>query len=120
MKFLLDQDVYALTKTYLIESGHDVLSAAEIGLSRADDEVLLREAQHQKRILITRDRDFGNLVFVQGLGTGVIYLRMHPSTCEAVHLELTYVLGNYPLEVLRQAFVVVQKNGHRIRRIKGS
>ena len=41
MRFLLDQDVYALTARFLRELGHDIVTAAELGLSRAADTVLL-------------------------------------------------------------------------------
>ena len=37
MKFLLDQDVYALTKHFLREQGYEVVTASELGLSRALD-----------------------------------------------------------------------------------
>ena len=80
MKFLLDQDVYGITARFLQELGHDVVPVAQIGLSRAKDEELLQVAQEQERILVTRDRDFGNLVFVKSLGAGVLYLRILPST----------------------------------------
>jgi predicted nuclease of predicted toxin-antitoxin system len=75
MRFLLDQDVYAVTAKFLLDARHDVVLAAQIGLSQAKDEEILKTAQEQSRILITRDRDYGNLVFVRSLGTGVIYLR---------------------------------------------
>ncbi len=41
MKFLTDQDVYAITVRFLMELGHDVITASEIGLSQADDSDLL-------------------------------------------------------------------------------
>jgi len=41
MKILLDQDIYELTRKFLINKGYDVVSAADIGLSRADEKVLL-------------------------------------------------------------------------------
>jgi len=41
MKILLDQDIYELTRKFLINKGYHVVSAADIGLSRADDKVLL-------------------------------------------------------------------------------
>lgn len=41
MKFLLDQDVYALTERFLREQGYDVVTAAELGLSRSTDSDLL-------------------------------------------------------------------------------
>ena len=67
MKLLLDQDVYAATARFLLDLGHDVVPVAGIGLSRAQDQEILRVAQEQNRILVTRDRDFGHLVF-QGAG----------------------------------------------------
>jgi predicted nuclease of predicted toxin-antitoxin system len=117
MRFLLDQDVYAATARFLSEQGHDVVPVSRIGLSQADDEDLLRVAQEQSRILVTRDRDFGNLVFVKALGAGVLYLRVLPSTQNAVHNELERVLRTYAEEELAAAFVVIKPDGHRIRRL---
>ena len=96
MKFLLDQDVYALTRCFLRDLGHDVMTAADMGSSRSADETLLTMAHEQARIFVTRDRNFGGLVFVRGFGAGVIYLRLQPSTLQAVHEELARVLQSYP------------------------
>ena len=120
MKFLSDQDVYAVTVRYLQELGHDVITAYEIGFSEADDIKLLRKAAEQSRILITRDRDFGGLVFVEGLGNGVIYLRMLPSLQRAVHKELERMLKSYSEDDLKNAFVVVEPGRHRLRRLPKS
>jgi predicted nuclease of predicted toxin-antitoxin system len=117
MKLLLDQDVYAVTARFLNNLGHDVVPAAPIGPSQAEDEEILRVAQGQDRVRVTRDRDFGNLVFVQALGAGVLYLRILPSTQNAVHAELERVLSTYTEEELTRAFVVVEAGGHRIRRL---
>ena len=48
MRFLLDQDVYAVTARFLLELGHDVLCAAAAGLSAAEDAVLLGTARQQQ------------------------------------------------------------------------
>ncbi len=85
MKFLIDHDVYAATVRFLKSLGHDVIPVAQIGYHQAEDSTLLKLAQEQNRIFVTRDRDFGHLVFVRELGTGVIYLRVLPSTQKAVH-----------------------------------
>jgi predicted nuclease of predicted toxin-antitoxin system len=90
---------------------------AAIGLSQAPDQEILRVAQEQKRILVTRDRDFGNLVFVQDLGEGLVYLRIMPSTLHVVHAELERVLTLHTAEELAPSFVVVEPGGHRIRRL---
>ena len=117
MKLLLDQDVYMVTARLLKALGHEVVTAADIGRSRAPDEELLTIAQEQGRLFVTRDRDFGSLVFVRGCGTGVIYLRLEPATLQAVHEELARVLQSYAEEALHNAFVVVEPGRHRFRRL---
>jgi predicted nuclease of predicted toxin-antitoxin system len=116
MQLLLDQDVYGLTVKFLIEAGYDLLTVAQLDMSQAPDEEVLKTAQSQNRILITRDRDYGNLIFVKGLGIGVIYLRMQPNTLAAVHCELLRVLEIYAESDLIGAFVVVEADKHRFRR----
>jgi len=44
MRFLLDQDVYALTERFLADEGHDVVTASQLGLSRSQDSDLLKSA----------------------------------------------------------------------------
>ncbi len=117
MKFLTDQDVYSTTIRFLKDLGHNVITAYDEGLSKTDDTTLLMNAREKNRILITRDRDFGELVFVEKLGTGVIYLRMLPSTQNAVHEELDKILKTYSENELKSAFVVIGPGRHRFRRI---
>lgn len=117
MKFLADQDVYAVTIAFLSGLGHDVARAAVVGLAQAEDAELLRVAREQKRILVTRVRDFGALVFVQGGGPGVIYLRIMPSTQNAVHAELERVLTLHSEQELQSSFVVIEPGLHRVRKL---
>src|SRR5688500_6655603 len=117
MKFLTDQDVYGTTVRFLGGLGHDAVPVAQLGLARADDADLLRVAQEQGRLFVTRDRDYGGLVFVQGSGTGVIYLRVLPATQDSVHAELARALTLYSEDELRGAFLVVEPGRHRIRRL---
>ena len=118
MKFLLDQDVYALTERFLRGLGYDVKTASELGLSRAIDSDLLKLAGEQGRIFVTRDRDYGNLVFVHHIGGGVIYLRILPSDMDEVHAELKKVLETYPEAELEKLFIVIEKSRHRIRKVE--
>jgi predicted nuclease of predicted toxin-antitoxin system len=117
MRFLLDQDVYACTARTLRAGGHDVLCAADAGLAGAPDADLLAAAERENRVLVTRDRDFGNLVFVRRAGSGVIYLRVSPATVQAVHRQLNAVLAAYSEQDLHEAFVVVEVDRHRFRRV---
>jgi predicted nuclease of predicted toxin-antitoxin system len=116
MKFLADQEVYALTVRFLSGLGHDVLTANAAGLAAASDRDLLEAAHRDDRLLVTRDRDYGSLVFIEGRSGGVLYLRITPQTLGAVHAELATVLRQYPLDMLAQSFVVVEPGRHRLRR----
>ena len=117
MNFLADQDVYASTVGFLVRLGHDVVPVATIGLAQAEDAELLRVARDLRRIFVTRDRHFGGIVFIQGGGPGVIYLRILPSSVNAVHAELERVLALYGEEELQASLVVVEPGRHRIRRL---
>ncbi len=57
-----------------------------------------------------------SLVFVQGGGSGVVYLRTSPVTQNAVHAELQRVLTLCSEQELQGSFVVVEPGRHRIRR----
>jgi predicted nuclease of predicted toxin-antitoxin system len=116
MRLLLDQDVYAVTARALSDAGHDVVLAAEWGLAQAPDGHILKVAQENERVVVTRDRDYGNLVFVREVGTGVIYLRLLQNNLNAVHIELLRVLQRYTQADLLGSFVVVEADRHRFRR----
>jgi Domain of unknown function (DUF5615) len=81
MRFLADQDVYGVTIQFLRGLGHDVATAAEWGMSQSADEELLRSAHADRRVFVTRDRDFGALVFAHALDAGVLYLRRCRRRC---------------------------------------
>jgi predicted nuclease of predicted toxin-antitoxin system len=97
--------------------GHDVVPVSQLGLSQADDGTLLRLAQEQGRIFVTRDRDFGNLVFAKAIEAGVLYLRMTPATQNTVLDELERVLNKYSEQELLKSFVVIEADGHRMRKL---
>lgn len=63
MKFLLDVCVASrILHDTLTDLGHDVLSARD-GNANASDEALLAVAHREARVLVTEDKDFGELVF---------------------------------------------------------
>ena len=75
----------------------------------------MRKAIELNRIFVTRDRDYGDLVFVKGIKSGVLYLRVVPAEIDKVHSELERVLMLYDDADLKSAFVVVEAGRHRFR-----
>jgi len=118
MRFFFDQDVYYLTLTFLKNLGHDVLTAADVEMSQSVDREILQFAASNRRILVTRDKDFGFFVFSRLIPhSGVILLRVTPQTLSEVHLELGRLLAIHDEDQLQHAFVVVEQDRHRLRRI---
>ena len=67
MKFLLDVCASSRSlRATLTDLGYDVISGLEID-PRASDEVLLGLANQEERVLITEDKDFGELVYLRHL-----------------------------------------------------
>ena len=63
MKFLLDVCVASrVLHSTLVDLGHDVLSAHD-GYATASDRTLLSVAYREGYILVTEDKDFGELAF---------------------------------------------------------
>ena len=67
MKFLIDVSASSGSmRTILTRLGHDVVSASDMAPGTMDEEILAI-ATEEGRILVTEDKDFGELVFVRGL-----------------------------------------------------
>ncbi|MDZ7261597.1 MAG: DUF5615 family PIN-like protein [candidate division KSB1 bacterium] len=76
MNLLADESVDKPIVEQLRQEGHDVLYVAEMEPSIPDDVVLQRANEHQA-LLVTEDKDFGELVYRQGLiHFGVILVRL--------------------------------------------
>lgn len=62
MRFLVDMNLSPLTADYLNKKGYDAVHARDLGLKQAKDKELLTVAITERRIIITQDLDFGDLV----------------------------------------------------------
>src|SRR5579859_3945531 len=115
MKFLLDENADARLATYLERLGHDVTSVARGYTPGASDASLLSLAEAEQRILITNDRDFGELVFHQRhTHTGVILFRLRSVSLASKIAALDRTLTQHTEEL--DQFLVVTERGVRIRR----
>jgi predicted nuclease of predicted toxin-antitoxin system len=114
MKFLLDVCASSRAlRTLLSDLGHDVLSALDRD-PRASDEALLALAMQEARVLVTEDKDFGELVFVHRLPHPCIirFVDMHVEEKIAAMREL---LERHADAIRDGAFIVVTRRRIRIR-----
>lgn len=79
MRLLANENFGPTVVRHLREAGHDVLSVLELMSGSADDVVLAR-AVAEDRILVTFDKDFGELAFRSRLpaSCGVVLFRFTP------------------------------------------
>lgn len=95
----------------LVGLGHDVSAASEIALG-ASDEDLLALAYNEQRVLVTDDKDFGELVYRRGL-PHLCIVRFF-KTAQAERVAAMHELLEHHSSVLEQAAIVVVR-GHLIR-----
>lgn len=114
MHFLADENVETVTVSWLRDQGHDVVWVAESAPSLGDREVL-ELARNSSRILITRDLDFGEMVYREGLiATGVILMRIRAAS-QRKRMEYLRKWRNAIAEKAMGNFVVVSRERVRIR-----
>jgi predicted nuclease of predicted toxin-antitoxin system len=112
MKFLADECCEAPLVQALRDEGHDVLYAQE-SLRAATDDQLLHLALAQNRILLTEDKDFGELVYrLHKPAYGIILLRFD-ETERLLKISRLHLLLAQAAERLPFSFVVLE--AHKIR-----
>jgi hypothetical protein len=81
MRFLADENFPRPALLALRKAGWDVLAIAEECPGVPDEDVAAL-CEDQRRILLTFDKDFGELVFHRGLpaGSGVVLFRIPPDS----------------------------------------
>lgn len=117
MKFLADENMDVAIVERLRQDGHQVWYVVEMEPGIADDEVLAL-ANREGAILITADKDFGELVFrLRYLATGIILIRLAGLSISAKSNILAMTIQEHESELF-SAFTVVSPTSIRIRKLQ--
>ena len=113
MKLLLDTCVWGGARKDLDASGHDVVWAGEWQEDPGDEEILSR-AHREGRILVTLDKDFGEMAIVRGIPhSGILRLvNLAARQQAAVCIRVLALYGN---ELQSGAIVTAEPGRLRIR-----
>ena len=115
MRFLLDENIDIRLADVLAQLGHDATAIARDYPASLEDVDVLAIAVRERRILITNDQDFGELVVRERRPhAGVILFRVRPATFAHQRDRLAQVLDEYADRL--QHFIVVESNRVRIHR----
>ena len=113
-RLLCDEGVERQIVALLRSEGHDVSYVAEMDPGISDDQVL-DVANAEKAVLVTADKDFGDLVFRQGrTHHGVVLVRLHGiEAAEKARLAAAAIADH--VDELPGAFSVIEGDRIRIR-----
>lgn len=119
MKFFLDANIpYSSIKKF--EELHlDAIHARDVGFSQADDDEIMKYAAMERRILVTKDRGFANIIrFPPSSHNGIIIVRF-PYFFNASRFadSLGEFLSAVDLRMLEDAITVARVGRYRIRRL---
>jgi predicted nuclease of predicted toxin-antitoxin system len=117
MKLLADESVERFIVERLRADGHTVVYVAEQSPSLNDDEVL-DLANEQQSLLLTADKDFGELVFrLERVHAGVVLLRWLGISGKNKAELISEALRSHEAELVH-AFTVISAGAVRIRKNK--
>ena len=113
MRFLADESLDFSAVRALRAAGHDVVAVAELYPSE-NDEVVIKRALNERRVLITEDKDFGQLVHAyERQSSGVILLRFPGGARLNMPNALLDVVTEWG-DRLHENFIVIQPGRIRI------
>ena len=117
LRFLIDVGVGTGIEKYLREEGYDTKAVRDID-PRMEDEEIIRTAVSEDRMIVTMDKDFGELVYHFSMRhCGVLLLRLEDATGTEKLQVVKHIIENYPSQI-RNGFCVFQNGRLRIRKTK--
>lgn len=76
MKFIADENLGTKVPKFLRNKGIDIIAIADFAWGKSDPDIL-SIANKEERVLITLDKDFGELIFKENLiHSGIILFRL--------------------------------------------
>jgi predicted nuclease of predicted toxin-antitoxin system len=119
VRWLADECVAAPLVAFLRAAGHDVVYIAEAAAGLGDADVIALALQ-EGRLLLTEDKDFGDLVFRrERIVPGVVLLRVGTDNSRVKATRLAAVIDRYG-EGLFGRYMVVEEGRFRSRRVWGA
>jgi predicted nuclease of predicted toxin-antitoxin system len=114
MKFVADENIDQPVISRLRTDGHEILAVFELNPGIADD-IVLGLANHEGVVLLTGDKDFGELVFRdRRYAFGIVLIRLSGLPVNDKVEIVTKVIKEHAGE-LAHAFTVITARNVRIR-----
>lgn len=116
MKLLLNMNIPRSFTGLLEESGHTARHAGNIGLAKALDAEILKEARNNNEIIITHDLDYGQLLYFEGAkDPSVIIFRVRNTFPDRLFSLLKIILPKIEHFLIQGAVIIIEEDIIRIR-----
>jgi predicted nuclease of predicted toxin-antitoxin system len=107
VRFVADESCDFAVVRALRAASHDVIAIVESS-SRSEDDEVLRLARDSERILLTEDKDFGELVYARALANCGVILFRFPARARDKIADAALNVVNKMNDRLSSRFTVVQ------------
>ena len=117
VKFLADENIPPVLVDFIRKRGFDIEDVYNINKSGSSDEEIMETARAEKRILISFDKHFADIIkYPLYSHHGVIRIRIHPPLISSLIEAFEKFLNKFDLSTFQGTLVVLERNGFRIRR----
>lgn len=118
LKFLIDVGVSKKVEEWFLKNGYDMKAVRDIN-PKMEDAKILSIAVSESRMVVTMDKDFGELIHNSGLPhSGVLLLRLEDATSDEKVKIIKMILTEYS-DRLKNNFCVFQHGSLRIKKEGG-
>lgn len=113
MKFLLDSCISIFALNELKKAGFEALWVPELGKDPGD-EAILKKAFEENYVLITADKDFGDLIYVLGMPHPAVIRLVNVPVKEQGKILLT-IIEKHKVDIENKAIITADRFRIRIR-----
>lgn len=112
MRLLADENIPDELVDLLRDKGYDITAVPP---GSVDPDIALL-AKRQRRILLTQDKDFANIIWYPPRSLhGIIRIKFHPPLISKILSALEDLFQNFSQKDLDKKLVILEKDGFRIR-----
>jgi len=115
LKFLLDADMPLSSAKVIRSFGYDVEDVRDIGMRAATDQEIIHYALQNKRIIVTKDTDFGEILRYPSHPGAIIFRLPYTFTSKELNKTLTDFLNSVDDSKLANAIIIVELGRYRRR-----
>ena len=110
MKFKLDENVPVGMASFLVQKGHQVETVQSEGLCGAIDDIILKAAISENRVLLTFDLDFADIrAYPVGQHCGIVVFRLRNQAWSVLQKPIEQFLKEIDLEILQGSLTIVEE-----------